>query len=79
MLAKIEFRSGSFLPVDTGGMFQSSDECRDAFMELLGEAGETAPGAFVKFDDFQGKKMIINKGNINSIEIGYRKGGATKK
>jgi len=75
LLVKIEFKTGSWLLVNAGDMFQSDEECRKAFMELL---DGDAPYRFVKLDDFQGKKLIINRENINSIEVGYQKGAGEK-
>jgi len=75
MLVKIEFRTGSWLVVDAGGMFQSEDKCRDAFIELLngGPAAE-----FVRLDDFQGRRLILNRRNVNSVEVGYQRGAGER-
>ena len=71
MLVKIEFKSGSYHVVNAGSMFQSEDECRDAFLGLL-EGGSR----FFKLDDHQGRKRIINRENVNTIEFGYQRGAA---
>jgi len=73
MLVKIEFRTGSFLTVNAGDMFQSADKCRETFLELL-----NGPDRFFKFDDFNGKKLVLHKENINSVEVDYRKGAHGK-
>ena len=74
MLVKIEFRQGSFLVVDAGDIFPSADACRDAFMELL----DDGVSDFFKFNDCHGQRMIIKKGNINRIEVGYEKGAGER-
>ena len=78
MLVKIEFRTGSYLSVNAGDMFQSADECGEAFARMLnGDDGK--PGErFFKFTDFHGKRMIINRGNVNSVEIDFRKDGGKR-
>jgi len=73
MLVKIEFRTGSFLTVDAGDMFACADECRDSFAGLL-----NGPERFFRFTDFQGRMLIINAGNVNSVEVGYVKGRYAK-
>jgi len=73
LLVKIEFNTGSFLTIEAGGLFQSAEDCREAFLGILNDAAH-----FFKFTDFLGRMFVINKNNINSIEVGYQKGAGAR-
>lgn len=68
MQIKIEFRHGGYLVLNAGGLYQSTDECQDAFLRLLNGSDR-----FFKFVDHLGRKKIISRDNVNSIDIGYVK------
>jgi len=68
MTVKIEFKQGSYLLLNWGDEFPSASAARNAFLNLLN--GQP----FLAVDDFQGKKLILHKENINSVEVGYVKG-----
>ena len=73
MLVKIHFRTGTWMLLEAGGMFQSAAECRDAFMDLLNGTKDGPPGEFITLTDFRGRKVILNRSNINSVEVDYKK------
>jgi len=69
MWLHIEHRGSGYTEVNVGdSLGKTETEAREKFARIL----ESDMG-FIKLDDVRGRKYVINKSDISSVEFGYKR------
>jgi len=69
MWLHIEHCKSGYTEINVGdSMGKTETEAREKLAEMLGSDED-----FVKLDDARGRKYVLNRNDISSVEFGYRR------